>query len=133
MTTNKYFPTPNDEYMSDEMVEYFKNKLKTEIKDLERTIKEHTEVATQKNNEADPIDQASVENERNLGSLNRERDLHKLKLVNNSLIKINKDEFGYCTECGDDIGVKRMLFNPSIVHCFDCADIKEKHAHRFSS
>lgn len=130
---NNYTPTVSEEYMSDEMIEFFKSALIEEGKKLNLQINDNHAVATQLNSEVDPIDQASIEAERSLGAANRDRDIAKLKSVKKALTKFDEDEYGYCEECGVEIGVKRLLINPALPLCFDCADIKERKAHQYAS
>ena len=45
------------------------------------------------------------------------------------LVKLNNDEFGYCEQCGEEIGIKRLEARPTADLCVDCkalAEIKEK-------
>jgi len=36
--------------------------------------------------------------------------------------RMEKDEFGYCVECGDDIAPKRLALSPAIARCVECAN-----------
>lgn len=38
-----------------------------------------------------------------------------------ALVRIKEDEFGYCNECGDDIPVKRLDLDPTVLTCVSCA------------
>jgi len=38
-----------------------------------------------------------------------------------ALKRITHDEFGYCVECGEDIAIKRLNYNPSVATCIICA------------
>lgn len=132
MSEINYKPSVDEEYMSEKMVSHYKTLLEEEGTKLHNQIHSNHEVATQLNTEVDPIDQASVENERNLGAVSRDRDIAKLKLVKKALLRIKEDDYGYCEECGDDIGAQRLNINPALPLCFDCADIKERKAHQYA-
>ena len=58
-------------------------------------------------------------------SLERERrrdiQLHNIAVA---LRRIERDDYGYCTECGDEIALKRLQFDPAASLCFDCANDK---------
>ena len=58
-------------------------------------------------------------------SLERERrrgiQLHNIAAA---LRRIEQDGYGYCTECGDEIALKRLQFDPAASLCFDCANDK---------
>ena len=49
----------------------------------------------------------------------KERQLQKLK---KALANIDKPSFGICTECGDMINPKRIMFMPESDRCIKCAD-----------
>ena len=53
----------------------------------------------------------------------RRREI-QLQKIAAALGRIELDEFGYCTECGDEIALKRLQFDPAANLCFDCADDK---------
>ena len=37
-----------------------------------------------------------------------------------ALARMDEDEFGYCTECGEDIPVKRLALDPTTPTCVRC-------------
>ena len=51
---------------------------------------------------------------------NRRRDI-KLKRIGAALRRIEKDEFGLCLRCEEEINPKRLEFDPSAPLCIDCA------------
>ncbi len=120
-----YKPTENEEYMNDSMLSYFKNKLSEECGALVESIAAHKAIATQTSNAVDPIDQASVEEERNFSDVSRSRETLKLKACRAAINKITLDDFGFCDDCGKEIGVGRLLFNPSLPFCVGCAEAAE--------
>ena len=38
-----------------------------------------------------------------------------------ALARIEDGEFGYCTECGEEIPVKRLALDPTVPTCVSCA------------
>ncbi|MEM9524906.1 MAG: TraR/DksA C4-type zinc finger protein [Pseudomonadota bacterium] len=38
-----------------------------------------------------------------------------------ALMRIDKDEFGYCDICGDALPLKRLELNPTAIRCVGCA------------
>ena len=50
----------------------------------------------------------------------------KLSQIEQALKRIKDGTFGVCTDCGDDIGEKRLLFNPSFSICVLCAEQNER-------
>ena len=57
----------------------------------------------------------------------RERKL--IKKIAKTLQKLEDDDFGYCEQCGIEIGIRRLEARPTAEMCVDCktlAEIKEK-------
>ena len=46
---------------------------------------------------------------------------NRLSRLNNALLRIDKEMFGICIECEEDIGIERMKIRPESVRCVDCA------------
>lgn len=53
---------------------------------------------------------------------NRRRDI-KLKRIDAALQRIEKDEFGLCLQCEEEINPKRLEFDPSAPLCIYCAKL----------
>ena len=49
----------------------------------------------------------------------REEQLRKISL---SLAAIENADYGYCHNCGEDIALKRLEFDPTATLCIDCAN-----------
>ena len=45
--------------------------------------------------------------------------------INTALKRIEADEYGYCILCDEDIAVKRLQFDPSLLTCISCAQNAE--------
>lgn len=55
-----------------------------------------------------------------LAALNRRKT--ELKNIDQALERIENDDYGYCQECGEEIAVQRLEFNPTVTHCIHCAE-----------
>lgn len=120
----------NEEYMSDAQLEHFaqilRNWKQELMEEVDRT-KEHMQ--TELNNYADPNDRASQEEEFNLELRTRDRERKLIKKIEKTLDLIEKGDYGYCTACGVEIGIRRLEARPTADLCIDCktlAEIKEK-------
>lgn len=51
----------------------------------------------------------------------RELQLHKIAAA---LKRIERDDYGYCTECGEEIAFRRLEFDPATTLCITCANAK---------
>lgn len=113
-------------YLTDEQLDSYKQRLIKKRQDIQVSL-DAKKQETQVNHaaEADLIDIASnVEiRERLVSEIDRDtRALAKIDLA----LKNFDDDFGYCIDCGVEIGNKRLDFDPSASRCFDCQDIFEK-------
>lgn len=48
------------------------------------------------------------------------RDI-QMRRLKAALVRIERGEFGYCQDCGDDIALKRLDLDPSVTKCITCA------------
>ncbi len=49
------------------------------------------------------------------------------------MARIDKDDYGYCENCGIEIGLKRLEVRPTATLCIDCKtldELKEKQVAR---
>lgn len=112
-TEEELLAMPEDAYMNEAQLTFFKNKLlamREEIIDNARETNEHL-----KENEvfADPNDRATVEEENMLEQRVRDRERKLLKKINASLTRIEEGDYGFCLETGDPIGLPRLLARPT--------------------
>lgn len=54
------------------------------------------------------------------------RDRNRLKMIDAALVRIEKEEFGICLECGENVSDARLIANPQVEHCIDCAETLER-------
>ena len=119
-----------EEYMSDAQLEHFTTILsnwKQELMEEVDRTKEHMQ--TKLENYADPNDRASQEEEFSLELRTRDRERKLLKKINKTLALIESGDYGYCSACGVEIGIRRLEARPTADLCIDCktlAEIKEK-------
>ena len=117
-------------YMSRKQLIYFHrilNKMKASLgEDINNTVHKMQDEATVF---ADPNDRASQEADISLELRNRDRERKLIKKINKTIIAIETGEYGYCNNCGIEIGLKRLEARPTATLCIDCKtldEIKEK-------
>ncbi len=121
-----YVPKKGEEYMNAKQVAHFKamlEALKKELAlDIDRTVHALQDDATVL---ADPNDRASQESDIALELRNRDRERKLIKKIDETLIRIQNGEYGYCTSCGIEIGLKRLEARPTATLCIDCKTLEE--------
>ena len=125
-----YQEQPGEEYMNDRQKEHFR-KILTAWRNMLRSEVDRTggHMKNEAANFPDPLDRASQEEEFALELRARDRERKLIKKIEKTLSKIDHDEFGYCDQCGIEIGIKRLEARPTADLCVDCkalAEIKEK-------
>ena len=74
---------------------------------------------------ADPNDRATQESDMGLELRNRDRERKLIKKINEMLAKIDADDYGYCDNCGIEIGLNRLEARPTATLCIDCKTLDE--------
>ncbi len=80
----------------------------------------------------DEIDTASSEVNLQFTGRLREREQGLLGKIEQALAKIESGEYGECSSCGEDIGVKRLKARPVAELCIECKSEQEKLERRVS-
>ena len=125
-----YVAKKGEEYMNGAQRTHFTQILlswKQELMEEVDRTKEHMQ--SEANNAADPSDRASQEEEFSLELRARDRERKLIRKIDKTIDLIEKDDYGFCDECGIEIGIKRLEARPTANMCIDCktlAEIKEK-------
>lgn len=121
-----YVSKADEEYMNAAQLAHFRKILeawKAELsQDIDGTILAMQEDATLF---ADPNDRASQESDMALELRNRDRERKLIKKIDETLAKIDHEEYGYCEACGVEIGLKRLEARPTATLCIDCKTLDE--------
>jgi DnaK suppressor protein len=125
-----YQVTTGEIYMNDAQLLHFKKILEVWHQQLRAEV-DRTVIYMQDEaaNFPDPTDRATQEEEFSLELRNRDRERKLIKKIERTLLKIESNDFGYCTACGIEIGIRRLEARPTADLCIDCktlAEIREK-------
>lgn len=102
------------EYMNDVQLAYFRRKLSLLRADMLANAGETTEHLREDTVVVpDPADRATIEEEHALELRTRDRERKLLKKIEQSLARIDANDYGYCDETGEAIGVARLLARPT--------------------
>jgi DnaK suppressor protein len=116
------------EYMNPVMLEYFRQKL---IAWRQELIKESSETITNTLQETelqkpDLADRASAETDHALELRTRDRERKLINKINAALQRIDNDEYGYCEETGDEIGIARLEARPVATLSLEAQEMHER-------
>jgi DnaK suppressor protein len=121
-----YVPRKGEEYMSARQRAHFKAMLahlRDELAaDIERTVHQMQDDQTVF---ADPNDRASQESDMALELRNRDRERKLIKKIDETILRIDAEDYGYCESCGAEIGLQRLAARPTATLCIDCKTLEE--------
>jgi DnaK suppressor protein len=55
----------------------------------------------------------------------RDRERKLIKKIDESIEDLENDEYGYCSHCGVEIGIRRLEARPTATQCIDCKTLNE--------
>ena len=105
---------PEDTYMNDKQREFFRVRLQVLKDDLLSNAGETTEHLREDTSIVpDPADRATIEEEHALELRTRDRERKLLKKISQSITRIDANDYGFCDETGEPIGLGRLLARPT--------------------
>ena len=121
-----YEAKKNEEYMNEKQREHFKqilNAWRHELmEEVDRTV---THMKDEAANFPDPADRATQEEEFSLELRTRDRERKLIKKIDKTLVRVEDDDYGFCDQCGVDIGIRRLEARPTADLCVDCKTLDE--------
>jgi DnaK suppressor protein len=116
----------NERYMNERQIAHFDGILKSWrhelVDDLERTV---SAMQDELLNLPDPNDRASQETDRSLELRTRDRERKLIRKIDESRASVASGDYGYCENCGIEIGVQRLEARPTATQCIDCKNLNE--------
>ena len=121
-----YKTKKGETYMSPKQLDHFRailNNIKLGLgEDIDRTVHTMQDEATVF---ADPNDRASQESDVSLELRNRDRERKLIKKIDEMMSRIDSGDYGYCENCGIEIGLSRLEARPTATLCIDCKTLDE--------
>ena len=115
-----------EEYMNENQREHFKrilNAWRSELMaEVDRTVSHMKDEAA---NFPDPADRATQEEEFSLELRTRDRERKLIKKIDKTLLRVEEDDYGYCDQCGVEVGIRRLEARPTADLCVDCKTLDE--------
>lgn len=122
-----YKPSESDPYMCPPQRAFFRKLLlqwrEQLLLEAERTVSAMT---AEKAVFADPTDRASLETDRNFELRTRDRERKLINKIDRTIDALESDEYGYCEECGVEIGLRRLEARPVTDLCIECKTKEER-------
>ncbi|MDZ4202810.1 MAG: RNA polymerase-binding protein DksA [Gallionella sp.] len=121
-----YKAKKGEAYMNPKQLDHFSkilNGIKADLgEEIDRAVHTMQDEATVF---ADPNDRATQESDMSLELRNRDRERKLIKNIDKMLVRIESGDYGYCDNCGIEIGLERLEARPTATLCIDCKTLDE--------
>src|SRR2546423_11154759 len=125
-SSTPYAAKKGEEYMNAQQRKHFTKileALKAELsQEIDRTVHTMQDEATVF---ADPNDRASQESDMALELRNRDRERKLIKKIDETIARIDANEYGYCDSCSVEIRLKRPRAPPAATRALHCQTLDE--------
>ena len=124
--SKNYIPKDTEKYMCDKHLSFFKIKLTEWKKELVKANNEALYHGSIDDNSvsADIVDQASSYTDKAVEMKAINRQIKLISKIDQALLRIKNETFGFCAETADPIGLRRLIARP-VAHL--CIAAQEKH------
>lgn len=113
LTEEQLRAMPEDDYMNEEQLAFFRERLLAQRAEIEADIERARSELSAAENEPDELDRASAEEERWLSLRISEREGKLLRKIDEAIERIDNGTYGYCEDTGEPIGIPRLLARPT--------------------
>lgn len=121
-----YSAKKNEEYMCEQQENYFRLILEkwklSLITDANVTLQD---MKQKRENFPDESDLASYEENFRLELRARDRERKLIKKIDQSLCSLKINDYGFCDDCGSEIGILRLEARPTATKCIECKTVSE--------
>ena len=126
MTRNEILKAPDDDYMNEAQLAFFRKLLE----DLRTETMENIEAAKQQLASPpemnDEVDRAAYEEESRLALRIVDRERRLIPKIEAALKRISSGDYGFCQESGEPIGIPRLLARPTAELCAEVKTLNER-------
>lgn len=117
LTEKELLAAPEEDYMNDEQLEFFRKLLQDMAVEIREQIETSRNELKNMQYEADELDKAALEEERRLQLRFLDRQSKLLPKIGEAIKRIDTGEFGWCEVTGEPIGIRRLLARPTATLC----------------
>jgi len=121
-----YKEKAREKYMNPDQIDHFRHILLSWKENLLDEVSRTIHLMQDENiNHPDPNDRASQETDMSLELRNRDRERKLLKKIDQTISRVDSDDYGWCDRCGIEIGIRRLEARPTAELCVDCKTLNE--------
>ena len=126
--SKNYLPKDTEKYMCEKHISFFKIKLTEWKKDLVKANNEALYHGSMDDNSvsADIVDQASSYTDKAVEMKAINRQIKLISKIDQALLRLKNETFGFCAETAEPIGLKRLMARPVAELCIAAQEKHEK-------
>lgn len=132
LTEQDLLAMPKESYMNDAQLAFFQKRLENERREITQHLANLREEITLPPEQGDETDKASLEEEKGLLLRQADRESKLLKKIDAALERISNQDYGYCSETGEPIGLQRLLLRPTAELSTEAKQLQEEQEHHFA-
>ena len=103
-------------------LQHLLRKQQQELTELEQTSTEAAAVVELDQTRVGRLSRMDALQNQAISQERKRRRVLQLQKIAAALRRIERQDYGYCSQCGDEIAFKRLQFDPTVSLCFNCAN-----------
>ncbi|MCU7801377.1 MAG: TraR/DksA family transcriptional regulator [gamma proteobacterium symbiont of Lucinoma myriamae] len=96
--------------------------IKSDLQDQEKTFKEVGKPVELDQSKVGRISRMDAMQAQQMALDSSRRRQQQLAKIDSALHRIESGDYGYCLRCDEDIDIRRLLIDPTSIHCIECAE-----------
>src|SRR5215831_1194539 len=108
-----------------QMLEDRRRDLQAEVQGKMRGVREEGSWGGKLNEVLDAVESAEADIQEDIEFALVQMKSETLNKVNDALLRLERGDYGFCYECGEEIAEKRLRALPFAVRCKDCEEARE--------
>lgn len=108
-----------------QMLEERRREIQAEVQGKMRGVREEGSWGGKLNEVLDAVESAEADIQDDIEFALVQMKSETLNKIDNALTRLEQGDYGYCFDCGEEIGEKRLRALPFAVRCKDCEEVRE--------
>lgn len=131
-TEQELLAMPEESYMNTEQLAFFRQLLLEQRDEVTQHLDALRKEITTPPEQGDETDKASLEEEKALLLRQADRESKLLNKIYSALERIDNEDYGYCDETGEPIGLQRLLLRPTAELSMEAKQLQEEQESHFA-
>jgi DnaK suppressor protein len=102
-----------------------RREIQAEVQGKMRGVREEGTWGGKMNEVLDAVESAEADIQEDIEFALVQMKAETLNTINDALLRLEQGDYGFCFDCGDEIGEKRLRALPFAVRCKDCEEARE--------